>query len=174
MDDGLTYQDKQRPAASGGELKWHLRHHPNVKSSIDASFPGQTLPIAPPFIRVTVGTESANFRAYVRARASGSEIFVSNETWQNVNDGAACTYMPISKIRYNWDQLIRGSRGRVVLVGVVILIIGTVIQGALAVGKLRSFFTLTDGELAALAIFGLALQVIGAFLAFFEKELLKE
>jgi len=90
-----------------------------------------------------------------------------------VDDGAACTYIPISNIRYNWVQLLRRSRGRVVLAGLAVLVVGTVIQGSLTVGKIHPFLSFTDGQLAVMAMIGLALQVIGAGLAFLEKELLK-
>jgi len=168
-----TDQKEQVSPAPAGGAEWKLRHHASVKSPADASFPGKTLSVAPTFVRVTVGTESANFKAYVRRGADGSEIFVSEATWQNVDDCAACTYIPISNIRYNWAQLLRRSRGRVVLAGLAVLVVGTVIQGSLTVGKIHPFLSFTDGQLAVMAMIGLALQVIGAGLAFLEKELLK-
>jgi hypothetical protein len=157
----------------GGQQKWQLRHHPNVKSSSEASFPAQTLPIPPRFIRLTAGSESANFRAHPRRGAEGFEIFVSPETWQKIDNGTECTFRSISKIRYNWERLLGESRGRIVLVGLSILIVGTLIQGSLAVGRIQPFFVFTDKQLAALAIVGLVLQIIGFVLTFFERELLK-
>lgn len=154
---------------------WTLRHHRTVTSSKVATLPGLTVAApVPSHVQLRVDGATEVFRVEMRPGAGGTEVFVSTTVLGNVNDHAPCSMTPIGKTRYNWLRLVGGQRGRYVLLGLAVFSTGTVIQGLLAVGRIKAFVVVSDTWLATLAIAGLGLQVAGGVLTFLVSEIFKD
>ena len=148
-----------------GIPQWSLYHVATVAPRV-ASFPGNAVSTLPPFVRLTAAGESEWLKTSVRRGASGDQIHISLATLPTAVNGAQCEFVASSKAEYRRKWHFRDPAMMRAFIGLSLALIGVVLDGALAVGKVTPIVRVSEAVIVATMITGFLLKAVGLILAF--------
>jgi hypothetical protein len=153
---------------------WTVRHDSTVKR-FEIQFPGNTVPKdLPPYVRLVAGKQQCVLKTTTRRGASGQVLLVSSRTIKAVPDGTEVQFVEASSLRYHWHRLWHDTSKTAGLVGLLLTVIGLVIDASLAIGKVKPLIAVSETAIVWIMWLSLLIKLIGIVLVFLYKDLLKE
>lgn len=151
---------------------WKLRRKEQSEGrtlgSWEASFPrfkqGAEQWELPSYVILSVGTRKSFVKASIRSAGRGSEVFVGLNVLRGVGDGVDVSCKPLSARRFRFHLLLHDSKQRASLMGGSLTAVGILIDGGIAIGKIKPIWVVEDGAIFGAMVLSMVLKVIGLFL----------
>lgn len=156
------------PAASTDPI-WVVRRNGAVTKRFEVQFPEITAPKPfPRYLALGANQQVEYLRASMRRGASRYELWVSPRAFPRLADplGMPATFHTISAFKFHCHKVLRDPGQGLTLMGLVIALVGLLIQASLGIGKIAPIWIVSDTVLVWSTVMVFVLQTGGLCLVF--------
>lgn len=152
---------------------WVLEHKTDISGrppgALEASFPQYKEGSAEvweidSYVVLAAGRREAILKTSIRFSARGREVFVAPSILPELSDGTQVTCRTLSARKFRFHLLLHDPKQRAALWGGIITLMGILIDGSLAVGKVKELIIISDDLILVSMMFSLLLKALGLWL----------